>query len=106
MADTGRGGPAIVDITGSRQGEGGTQLVGRGAKAYFVAVGILALWVGFWGYFVPERVTKAIPFLVPPLHARFIGAIYLSGLVFMVGGMIVRRWADIRFVPLLTALWT
>lgn len=75
-------------------------------KIYFLAVGLLALWVGYWGYFVPGRVDKAIPFLVPPLHARFIGAIYLSGLVFMIAGMLVRRWADLRFVPLLTALWT
>jgi hypothetical protein len=83
-----------------------TEVVNPAEKIYFLAVGLLALWVGFWGYFAPARVDKAIPFLVPPLHARFIGAIYLSGLVFMVAGMVVPRWADLRFVPLLTALWT
>src|SRR5918992_3839258 len=106
MADTGRGGPAIVDITGSRQGEGGTQLVGRGAKAYFVAVGILALWVGFWGYFVPGRVDKAIPFMVPPLHSRLLGAMYLSGLVLMSEAVLARRWVEVSIVPLMTAIWT
>lgn len=75
-------------------------------KVYFLAVGLLALWVGSWGYFAPSQVDRAIPFLVPPLHARFIGSIYLSGLVFMIAGMVVRRWADLRFVPLMTALWT
>jgi hypothetical protein len=83
-----------------------TRLVGPLEKLYFLAVGALALWVGFWGYFVPGRVTEAIPFPVPPLHARFIGAIYLSGLVLMIAAMVVRRWADIRFIPLATAIWT
>lgn len=80
--------------------------VGAWEKVYFGAVGLLALWVGFWGYFLPARVTKAIPFPVPPLHARFIGAIYLSGLVLMIAGMVVRKWTDIRIIPLMTALWT
>ncbi len=38
----------------------------------------LALWVGFWGYVLPARVAIAIPWPVPPLHARFLGAMYLS----------------------------
>jgi hypothetical protein len=80
--------------------------VGPWERIYFLAVGLLAMWVGFWGYFVPSQVAKAIPFPVPPLHARFLGAIYLSGLVFMVAGMVVRGWADIRLIPLLTAIWT
>ena len=45
--------------------------VTRGQKMYFAAVGLLALWVGIWGYFIPTQVDKAIPWLVPPLHARF-----------------------------------
>jgi hypothetical protein len=80
--------------------------VSAGERLYFAAVGVLALWVGVWGYFVPARVTKAIPFVVPPLHSRFLGAVYLSGFVIMVGSIVARRWDEIRDVPVITAIWT
>ena len=88
-------------VVGSEMAE-----VTRGERVYFAAVGLLALWVGFWGYFVPSEVERAIPFSVPPLHARFLGAVYLSGLTIMVGGLLARSWREIRLVPILTALWT
>jgi hypothetical protein len=78
----------------------------RSERLYFAAVAVLALWVGFWGYFVPSEVERAIPFSVPPLHARFLGAVYLSGLTVLVGGLLARSWREIRLVPILTALWT
>ncbi len=86
----------------------GSEMTGvtRSERLYFAAVGLLALWVGFWGYFVPSEVERAIPFSVPPLHARFLGAVYLSGLTIMVGGLLARSWREIRLVPILTALWT
>jgi hypothetical protein len=90
-----------VAVVGSEMTE-----VRRSERIYFAAVGVLALWVGFWGYFVPTEVERAIPFAVPPLHARFLGAVYLSGLTIMIGGLMARSWRDIRLVPILTALWT
>jgi hypothetical protein len=99
-------GEALIRTGSSRPRVGTARSVSPLERVYFLAVGVLALWVGFWGYFVPGQVTKAIPFLVPPLHARFIGAIYLSGLVFMIAGIVLRRWGDIRFIPLATAIWT
>jgi hypothetical protein len=78
----------------------------RSERLYFAAVGVLALWVGFWGYIVPSEVERALPFSVPPLHARFLGAVYLSGLTIMVGALLARSWREIRLVPILTALWT
>jgi hypothetical protein len=80
--------------------------VTRGERVYFAAVGLLALWVGVWGFFIPDQVGKALPFLVPPLHARFLGAMYLSGLTFMVGAIRARSWAEARIVPPITAVWT
>ena len=68
----------------------------QGQKFYFAAVGLLALWVGIWGYFIPSRVDQAIPWLVPPLHARFLGAMYLSGATFMVGAILSRHYAEVR----------
>jgi len=81
-------------------------LVTRGQKFYFAAVGLLALWVGIWGYFFPSRVDTAIPWLVPPLHARFLGAIYFSAVVFTVGSILARYYAEVRLVVPVIAIWT
>ncbi len=78
----------------------------RNEKIYFAAVGILALWVGVWGYFIPAHVNWAIPWLVPPLHARFLGSMYLSGAAFMIGCLLARHYAEVRIVVLMTAIWT
>ena len=82
------------------------EAVTRGERIYFGAVGLLALWVGTWGFFMPTRVDVALPFVIPPLHARFVGALYLSGLVLMVGSVLARRWTDVSLVPLIIAVWT
>jgi hypothetical protein len=86
--------------------EGKMAFVTRGHKTYFAAVGLLALWVGFWGYFIPAQVDFAIPWLVPPLHSRFLGAMYLSGATFMAGCILARRWAEVRVVVPMIAIWT
>ncbi len=85
---------------------GATAAVRPWERAYFGAVGLLALWVGVWGFVVPSRVDTALPFLVPPLHARFLGVMYLSGLTLMVGGILARHWCEIRVLPPITAVWT
>ena len=78
----------------------------RGQKIYFAAVGLLAWWVGVWGYFIPSQVDQAIPWLVPPLHARFLGAMYLSGTTFMIGGILSRYYAEVRTMVPAIAIWT
>jgi hypothetical protein len=78
----------------------------RFQRIYFVAVGIFALWVGVWGYFFPAHVDNAIPWLVPPLHARFLGAMYFSGAAFMLGSLLARRYAEVRVVVPMIAIWT
>src|SRR3990167_5373174 len=80
--------------------------VTTGQRIFFAAVDALALWVGFWGYFAPPQVNKAIPWVVPPLHARFLGAMYLSGAAFMVGCLLARRYAEVRVVVPMIAIWT
>lgn len=80
--------------------------ISRNQKIYFAAVGLLALWVGVWGFFIPEHVDKAIPWLVPPLHARFIGAIYLSGVIIMGSSIMARQYADVRVVVFMIGIWT
>ena len=77
----------------------------RWEKVYFAAVGLSALWIGSWGYFLPT-LQKSIPFPVPPLHARFLGAMYLSAFALLLGGFLKNRWSEIAVVPVMTAIWT
>lgn len=78
----------------------------RGERIYFGAVGLLALWVGIWGYFIPAQVDKAIPWLVPPLHARFLGAMYLSGTTFMIAGILATYYAEVKVMIRAILIWT
>jgi hypothetical protein len=76
------------------------------ARVYFAAVAILALWVGVFGFFLPAHSDVALPWLVPPLHARFLGAMYLSGTTFMLGCLLARQWAEAQVVMPMIAIWT
>ena len=82
------------------------RVITRGERIYFGAVGLLALWVGIWGFFIPDHVDKAIPWLVPPLHSRFLGSMYLSGTTFMIGGIMSRYYAEVRVTVPVIAIWT
>ena len=75
-------------------------------RLYFALVGLFALWVGVWGYFVPGEVVRALPWPVPALHARFIAAIYLGGLLAMVIALAARTLVEVRIPIALAALWT
>jgi hypothetical protein len=80
--------------------------VTRAHRVYFAFVGAFALWVGFWGYFVPGEISRAIPWQVPPLHARFIGSMYLSGMVLMGLSLIARHLVEVRTAVPMAAIWT
>jgi hypothetical protein len=80
--------------------------VTRNQRIYFAAVGALALWVAFWGLLIPEKMDKAIPWLVPPLHARFIGAIYLSAVLIMGSAMLAKKFEEVRVVTIMVSIWT
>ena len=75
-------------------------------RAYFALVGLFALWVGAWGYFVPSEVVRALPWPVPALHARFIAAIYLAGLLAMLLALTAKTLAEVRIPIALAAIWT
>lgn len=78
----------------------------RAHRIYFAFVGLFALWVGVWGYFVPAEISRAIPWQVPALHARFIGAMYLSGMVLMGLALCARYVAEVRTALPMAAIWT
>jgi hypothetical protein len=82
------------------------KVITRGQRIFFAAVGLLALWVGIWGYFIPSQVDEAIPWLVPPLHARFLGAMYLSGTTFMIGGILAHYYAEVDVMMRVIPIWT
>jgi hypothetical protein len=75
-------------------------------RIYFAAVGFLALRVGFVSYFSPAEVGQMIPWQVPPLHSRFLGSMYISALVFMIGAVLAKRWCEVRVVLPMIAIWT
>ncbi|HEX2542131.1 MAG TPA: hypothetical protein VHM00_13725 [Caldimonas sp.] len=75
-------------------------------RTYFVVVGLFALWVGAWGFAAPAEVSRALPWTVPPLHARFIAAIYLAGLLAMAWSFFARTVAEVRIPVALASLWT
>lgn len=75
-------------------------------RIYFATLGALALWVGAWGTFQPTEVVRALPWSVPPLHARFLGAVYMSAAFMLALGIGARRLAEARVMVLLVTLWT
>jgi hypothetical protein len=78
----------------------------NGQRIYLGAVAGLALWVGFWCYFVPARSAIAIPWGLPTLCATFLGSMYLSGATFTGTCMLARGWSDVRVVMPMIAMWT
>lgn len=75
-------------------------------RGYFATVGAFAAWVGAWGTFLPTKVDHALPWMVPPLHARFLGAVYFSAAVLLFGGMAARLYAEVRAMVPVIAVWT
>jgi len=80
--------------------------VGLAFRLWFAVVGLFALWVGVWGYLAPAEVGRALPWTVPPLHARFIASMYLAGFVAMAASLFAPRLADVRIAVALATLWT
>lgn len=75
------------------------------SQIYFLAVGLFATFVAAVGLLMPQYVDYAIPWLVPPLHARMIGSFYLGGMVLMFGALrqpAGQVWAMI----VLATIWT
>lgn len=75
-------------------------------RALFGFVVVFAAWVAFWGLFFSKQIGQSLPITVAPLHARFLGAMYLSGSVFMLLGMFAKHWHEARVVNVILAMWT
>jgi len=75
-------------------------------RAFYAIVALSAFWIGGWCYVVPAYVQIGMPWNAPPLHARFLGAIYLSATTFCVCSAFARMHAALRAVLPMIAIWT
>ncbi|WP_404789139.1 hypothetical protein [Altericista sp. CCNU0014] len=75
-------------------------------KIFYGFVLALAATIGIWGMFFPAHVFQVLPLMVPPLHSRFLGAMYLSGATFMGLNILAKQWAEVRVVTPMIAIWT
>jgi len=78
-----------------------------GQKIFFAVICAAALLVAVLGLFNPVYLASIFTWLVlPPLHARFIGAIYLFGAVFMGGSLFAKQQAEVRWGVQMIGIWT
>ena len=75
-------------------------------RGYFFVVFWFTLWVGTFGFFWPQEILRALPWPVPPLHARFIGAIYLAATVFLALSFLSRSLLKTRTIARIAFWWT
>ncbi len=82
-------------------------LIPRSHKIFYGVICAAALLIGVLGYFFPPRLAAIATWLVlPPLHARFVGALYFYGAIFMVSCMTSRYQAEVRLAMRMIATWT
>ena len=82
-------------------------LITWGQRIFFAVICAAALLVAILGLFNPAYLASIFTWLeLPPLHARFVGAIYAFGAVFMAGCLAARYQAEVRWAVLLIGIWT
>jgi hypothetical protein len=89
-------------------------------RVFYAIVAAFTFYVVFWGLFFPtgmgvalpgfaKNFDDALPFAVavPPLHARFIGALYLSATVFNLCNLLAAKtWHQARLPTMMIFIWT
>ena len=81
--------------------------VTKGQRLFYGVICAAALLVAALGLFAPEYLASIFTWMVlPPLHARFVGAIYLFGAVFMAGCLVARTQAEVRWAVQMIGAWT
>ena len=82
-------------------------LITRGQRMFFAVICAAALLVAVLGLFHPTYLASIFTWLeLPLLHARFVGAIYAFGAVFMAGCLAARYQAEVRWAVQLIGIWT
>lgn len=76
-------------------------------RIFFAVICAAALLVAVLGLFNPVYLASMFTWLVlPPLHARFVAAIYLFGAVFMAMCLFAKQQAEVRWAVQMIGLWT
>ncbi len=79
----------------------------KGQRVFYGVICAAALLVAVLGLFFPEYLASIFTWMVlPPLHARFVGAIYLFGAVFMAGCLAAKTQAEVRWAVQMIGIWT
>ncbi|MBC7877462.1 MAG: hypothetical protein H7Y59_09860 [Anaerolineales bacterium] len=79
----------------------------KGQRIFYGVICAAALLVAVLGLFSPEYLASIFTWIIlPPLHARFVGAIYLFGAVFMAGCLMAKTQAEVRGAVQLIGVWT
>jgi hypothetical protein len=67
-----------------------------GVRFFYGVIALAALFVAYLGITRPAKLDESFTWaILPPLHARFIGVLYLFGGVYMVGCILARRWSQV-----------
>ena len=79
----------------------------KGQRIFYGVICAAALLVAVLGLFSPEYLASIFTWMVlPPLHARFVGAIYLFGAVFMAGCLLAKTQVEVRGAVQMIGIWT
>jgi hypothetical protein len=87
-------------------GEATTKTMTPRQRAFFAIILAFPAWVAAGGLFFPGQIDQFLPFKIPPLHARFIGAVYLAGATMMLLAAAARAWHEVRVVTVILGVWT
>ena len=76
-------------------------------KAFFAVICVAAAVVAIGGLLLPAVLADMFSwFTLPPLHARFLGAIYLWGALFMLGCLRARSTDEVQWAVPLVSIFT
>lgn len=75
-------------------------------RAYLVLVSAFALWVVLWTWPWPAESGRALPWTLPPLHARVVGSLYAAGALALLASWRSRRRGTLHGALLLAVVWT
>jgi len=78
----------------------------RWHRANFFVVLWFTLWVGTFGFFEPGQILRALPWPLPPLHARVVGALYLAASLFLLLALLARTRLQVRTIVDIAFVWT
>jgi hypothetical protein len=87
-------------------GQAATKTLTWRTRSFFAIIIGFPAWVAAGGLFLPGQIEDFLPFAVPPLHARFIGAMYAAGATMMLFATLARAWYQVRVVTLILGTWT